>query len=98
MPPTSKTTITRQRSLGNLGELLSQKRQEHNLTLTELSNRTGLAMSYLSDLERGRFQDIGVEKFSRIVEALNLSADEMLTESGHLSPRRVRRRSKETHQ
>src|SRR5690349_19146716 len=95
MPPTSKRTISRQDSLANLGELLGRKRREHQMTLSDLAQETGLAMSYLSELERGRFQDIGVEKFCRIEEALNLPAGEVLMESGHLSRPRSRR-SKET--
>lgn len=96
MPPTSKTTISRQDSLLNLGEILSRKRRERRMTLSDLAQRTGLAMSYLSELERGRFQDIGVEKFCRIVEVLDLSAEQVLTESGHLT--KPSRRSKETNQ
>jgi cytoskeletal protein RodZ len=86
MPPTNQTTIARQRQLGSLGRLLAEKRREQQMSLTRLSERTGLTMSYLSRLERGDFQDIGVEKFCRIVETLGLSADEVLVESKYLQP------------
>lgn len=37
-----------------LGQRLREIRRKHDLTLVELSNRTGLSVSFLSDLERAR--------------------------------------------
>jgi XRE family transcriptional regulator, regulator of sulfur utilization len=37
-----------------LGERLRELRQQRDLTLLQLSQQTGLSVSYLSDLERGR--------------------------------------------
>jgi len=84
MPPTNRATIVRQASLGSLGEHLSMRRQEQGMNIARLAELTGLNLSYLWQLEHERFQDIGLEKFCRIVEALGLSADQMLMDSGYL--------------
>jgi transcriptional regulator with XRE-family HTH domain len=84
MPPTSPTTVNRLSHLSSLGELIRTKRRAQRVTLPKLAETTGLSKAYLSNFERGLYQDIGVEKFSRIVAALNLSADAILKQSGHL--------------
>ena len=86
MPLRNPATVARQASLANLGLMLSQMREQRQMSLRDLAQQTGLTSSYLSQLERGRFQDIGIEKFARIVAALNLSADAVLRASGHLPP------------
>lgn len=54
------------------------------MATSQLSKETGLDPSYLAHLERGRFKDIGIEKFARLVHALSISADQVLTQMGLL--------------
>ncbi|MDE3076171.1 MAG: helix-turn-helix domain-containing protein [Chloroflexota bacterium] len=84
MPKRSPTTKKRQ-GIERLGPVFHRLRTERSLTTTSLSKETGLPQSYLSYLERGRFQDIGVEKFSRLIQALKVSADHVLAEAGYLA-------------
>jgi len=51
---------------------------------SQLSEETGLTRSYLNYLERGKFKEIGIEKFARLVRVLAVSADEVLAEMGLL--------------
>ena len=85
MPPTNRATTVRQASLGSLGNYLALKRQERGMSITRLAELTGLNLSYLWQLEHGRFQDMGLEKFCRIMDALGMSADQMLLDSGYLA-------------
>ena len=55
------------------------------MSIARLAELTGLNLSYLWQLEHGRFQDIGLEKFCRIMDALKLSADQVLMDSGYLT-------------
>ncbi len=63
------------------------------MSIARLAELTGLNLSYLWQLEHGRFQDIGLEKFCRIVDALRLSAGQVLTDSGYLAQRSSKRRT-----
>ena len=54
------------------------------MTASKLSRETGLSPSYLNYLERGRFGDVGIEKFARLLLALRVSADQVLQEAGYL--------------
>ena len=57
------------------------------MTAKKLSQETGLSPSYLNYLERGRFGDVGIEKFARLLLALKVSADQVLAEAGYLPTR-----------
>jgi transcriptional regulator with XRE-family HTH domain len=52
-----------------------------------MSRDTGLSPSYLNYLEHGRFGDVGIEKFARLVQAMQVSADQVLAEAGYLPKR-----------
>ena len=68
-----------------LGPVFHRLRTERSLTTIKLAEQTGLPQSYVSYLERGRFQDIGVDKFARLIQALKVSADHVLAEAGYLA-------------
>ncbi len=84
MSKRSPTTKKRQ-GTERLGPVFHRLRTERSLTTTSLAKETGLPQSYLSYLERGRFQDIGVDKFARLIQALKVSADHVLAEAGYLA-------------
>ena len=54
-----------------------------NLTLRQLAERTRLSNPYLSELERGKHQP-SVRVLKQLSDALNLSADVLLTNAGLL--------------
>jgi XRE family transcriptional regulator of biofilm formation len=68
----------------NLGAAIKQLRQERGLSAYRLSQDAGLSRSYMSYLEKGDFSEIGLDKFVRLVQALGVSADQLLTEAGYL--------------
>ncbi len=67
-----------------LGLTLRQLRTERGIQATTLVAQTGLSRSYLDYLERGRFSEIGLEKFARLIRAMDLSADNVLQQAGYL--------------
>jgi transcriptional regulator with XRE-family HTH domain len=72
-----------------LGATLRKLRMERGIPATDLVKETGLSRSYLAYLESGRFTEIGLEKFTRLLQAMDLSADEVLGQAGYLTtPRR----------
>lgn len=80
--PSPATARTRKRQ--KLGDAVRLGRQQLGLTQLELSRQTGLSKSYVSYLEAGQYEEIGVAKFALLVEALNISADQLLTQAGYL--------------
>lgn len=67
-----------------LGPVLHRLRTERSISASELSEETGLSRSYLSYLERGRFADVGIDKFARLIKAMQVSADKVLAEAGYI--------------
>ena len=56
----------------NIGEIIKKLRLEHQLTLKEVAERTGLSISFLSQVERSK-SSITLQSLSRIAEAFNVS-------------------------
>lgn len=54
----------------NVGERVKSSRTKQGLTLKELSEKTGLSVSYLSQFERG-LSTVALDSLMRIAEALN---------------------------
>lgn len=67
-----------------LGAILRRKREEAGIGPVALVKISGVSRSYLAYLEQGKFAEVGLDKFSRIVKALGLSTDEVLAEAGYL--------------
>lgn len=89
MPRRSSRTV-RSGGTERLGPVLHRLRTERSIPASRLSKETGLSPSYLNYLERGRFGDVGIEKFARLVRAMQLSADQVLAEAGYL-PRQTQK-------
>jgi len=70
---------------GNLGKLLRQRRHMAELTLHELSTKSGVSTSYLGRIENGeRYPSASVLR--RISKPLGISEIELLIAAGFLSP------------
>ena len=71
------------RQLEVLGELIRKQRQQAELTLRELAERTNVSNPYLSQIERG-LHEPSVRVLKAIAGALNLSAESLLVQAGVL--------------
>lgn len=71
------------RQLEMLGELIRRQRQQAELTLRELAERTNVSNPYLSQIERG-LHEPSVRVLKAIAGALNLSAESLLVQAGVL--------------
>lgn len=81
-------TRSKQGNQQHLGAAIKRLRQELGVSASELARRAELSRSYISYLESGRFKDVGLDKFSRLATALEVSADQLLIAAGYLPPTR----------
>jgi len=65
----------------SLGAFIREQRKQANLSLRQLAERTRLSNPYLSQIERGLHQP-SVRVLRAISDALNLSAETLLTQAG----------------
>lgn len=63
----------------NIGELIKSLRIDQRLTLKEVSERTGLSISFLSQVERSK-SSITLQSLSKISEALGVSRSYFFSE------------------
>ena len=68
----------------SFGAKVRRRRQEKRMTLEGLSERTGMAKSYLSQIETGYASPPRDEKVRRIAAALDMNAEQLLP-TAHLS-------------
>jgi len=66
-----------------LGEFIRRRRKQANLSLRQLAEKTRLSNPYLSQIERGLHQP-SMRVIKVISEALNVSAETLLTHAGLL--------------
>jgi transcriptional regulator with XRE-family HTH domain len=66
-----------------LGDFIRRRRKQANLSLRQLAERTRLSNPYLSQVERGLHQP-SMRVIKLISEALNVSAETLLTHAGLL--------------
>ena len=67
-----------------LGEVVKKGRQEFGLSQPGLAKKTGLSRSYISYLESGKYEEIGIAKLALIADALEMSADQLLADAGYI--------------
>ncbi len=63
-----------------ISDKLRALRKENNLTLKELSKKSGISISFISDIENER-RNPSIETLKILAKALGASADEFLKES-----------------
>jgi transcriptional regulator with XRE-family HTH domain len=80
----NRVTRSKQDNQQHLGAAIKRIRQELGVSASELARRAELSRSYISYLESGRFNDVGLDKFARIATALEVSADQLLAAAGYL--------------
>ena len=62
-----------------ISKKLKLMRKENNLTLKELSTKSGISISFISDIENGR-RNPSIEKLKILAHALDIPAREFLKE------------------
>ena len=75
-----------ERQLQALGSYIRAQRQVANLSLRQLADLTAVSNPYLSQVERGLHQP-SVRVLRSIAQALNISAETLLTQAGLLGER-----------
>jgi len=60
----------------NFGQLLSEKREEKDITLRELARQLGVSAPFLSDVEKNRCAPLTAERLDTVAGILNLSETE----------------------
>ncbi|MHA6485261.1 helix-turn-helix domain-containing protein [Paenibacillus sp. strain BS8-2] len=61
-----------------IGERIQMFRKRKGFSLTELSQRAGVAKSYLSSIERGLQQNPSIQFLEKIGEVLNVPVEEFI--------------------
>mgnify|MGYP002399589607 CR=1 FL=1 len=61
-----------------IGQRIQTLRKRKGLSLTELSQRAGVAKSYLSSIERGLQQNPSIQFLEKIGEVLNVPVEEFV--------------------
>lgn len=74
--------------LGELGEFIRLQRRLADLSLRQLADLTQVSNAYLSQIERGLHQP-SLRVLRSIADALDVSADAMLTQAGLLDATRA---------
>jgi transcriptional regulator with XRE-family HTH domain len=59
-------------SLIAMGNRIKEKRQENDLSMSELAQKAGISVDFLNEIERGE-KDINMETFFEIKKALGVS-------------------------
>jgi len=62
-----------------IGKYLKYQRGKLDLSLSDLSEKTGLTSAYLSRLERGEYRSMSLKTLHRLADALGMSLVELLT-------------------
>jgi transcriptional regulator with XRE-family HTH domain len=60
------------------GQLLRSARMDRGMTLQEVSSKSEISVTYLSDLERGKLTNPTLETLRRVASALRVSLNELL--------------------
>ncbi|NIK76081.1 XRE family transcriptional regulator of biofilm formation [Paenibacillus castaneae] len=61
-----------------IGERIQSLRKRKGLSLTELSQRAGVAKSYLSSIERGLQQNPSIQFLEKIGNVLNVTVEDFI--------------------
>ena len=74
----------------NIGYRVRTRRQEQGLSLRDLARRTGLSVSFLSQMERDLARP-SISSLKEVAEALGIKVGDLLVDAAHRSPTVLRR-------
>ena len=69
----------------SFGAAVRERRQELELTLKEVGERTGINSQYLAPVERGDFNPPSDEKIAKIARTLKMDYDALMLLAGRIS-------------
>ncbi|WP_052352914.1 helix-turn-helix domain-containing protein [Neobacillus dielmonensis] len=72
--------------MNKFGEKLRQLRNEKKLTIRKLSELSGVAHSYLSQVENGKRGIPKVDTLEKIAAGLNIPSIDLLVQAGYIDP------------
>lgn len=72
--------------MNTFGEKLRKLRKEKGLTIRKLGELSGVAHSYLSQVETGKRGIPKVETLEKIAAGLNISSIDLLVQAGYIDP------------
>lgn len=66
--------------MSRLGKRIRELRDSHNMTIKELSEKSGVGQSTISEIETGKAKNPKSETLSKLASALNVTVDSLLAE------------------
>lgn len=70
----------------DLSNRLRQVRKDYELNLREVHEETGVSVSYLSDLERGKGNNPSVDTLQKLAECYDMTLGELMKDVGDGEP------------
>lgn len=70
--------------MGDIGEYLRSLREGQKLSLREVAAKTGVSVSYITQIENGRRKAPGPEVLKRLAPAYNVPVRDLLRAAGYL--------------
>lgn len=67
--------------MNNAGDIIRERRKKKGLSVQKLSEMTGLARSTIYRLENGEIQNLNLKNAAKLLDPLDLSADELIDEN-----------------
>ncbi len=68
----------------NFGEYMKQLRDEQRLSLRDVAARTGISVSYLTQIEHGRKKNPGADILKKLAPIYNVPVRDLLKAAGYL--------------
>lgn len=66
--------------MSKLGEKIKKLRKNYRMTIKDLSDKSGVGKSTISEIETGKVKNPKSETLSKLAKALNVTVDSLLTE------------------
>lgn len=70
--------------MGNFGEYLRSLREEQRLSLRDVAAKTGVSISYITQIEHGKRKAPGPEVLKRLALSYNVPVRDLLKAAGYL--------------
>ena len=64
----------------NIGERIKMIRKNRNISQSELSEITGISRSYISEMEKGKYENISINILCDLCRGLELTPNDLIPE------------------
>lgn len=75
-----------QKDMKQLAELIRSAREDQGLSARKLEEISGLDHSFISKLEKAKYQSVSTETLIALAEALDLPSEDLFTLAGYQAP------------